>query len=375
MQRVPNLGSLLQSYSLKTMLEEQGCEVRFIDIEPNEQEDEAVQKDRHNFSAEFHSEGNANKRKLDRFLWNRIKNKLLLCRQDREFEKFRTNILNIKETDNEQTYDLCVIGSDEVFNCMTQASWGFTSQLFGNVRQSDRVITYAASCGATSFSDIGTEAAEIIRNAFQRIEGFSVRDKNTAEFVSKLTEQPVKFHLDPVWVADFTQEIEKAKLPSGLPSRYCVVYAYRNRFHREEDIQKIKDFCAAHQMEPIAIGAPQMWIRNFCVASPFEALKVIQNAQFVLTDTFHGTIFSEKYCERYAIVVRPSNSNKLLDLIERIGLQEHVVSNMDQLEQAYAAEKNKEESLKNQRLAREESIRFLSSHIQLDGLSTQKIGE
>jgi hypothetical protein len=201
--------------------------------------------------------------------------------------------------------------------------------------------------------------AEIIRRAFLRIEGFSVRDRNTVEFVSNLTDRCVEVNLDPVWVADFRKEIEKTKLPTGLPSRYCVVYSYRNRFHKEEEIQKIKKFCQAHNMVPIAIGAPQMWIRDFCVTSPFEALKVIQNAQFVVTDTFHGTIFSEKYCDRYAVMVRPSNANKLLDLIERIGLQEHVVNDLDDLEGVYNVEKDKARPVRRQKAAREESIRYL----------------
>lgn len=362
MQKVQNTGSLLQSYALKKMLEELDCEVHFIDIESNKKDDEAVKVGRHNFTSEYKS-GNNKKKKLDKYFLNRLRNKWNLRNQDRKFEEFRTEYLNIQKSDNDEEYDLCVIGSDEVFNCMTRASWGFTSQLFGNVRQSKRVITYAASCGATSFSEIDEEIASIIRIAFCRIESFSVRDKNTAEFVSKLSGRIPEINLDPVWVADFSNEIDKAKLPAGLPSRYCVVYSYRNRFNQEEEIEKINKFCEVHQMVPITIGAPQMWIRKFCVTSPFEALKVIQNAQFVLTDTFHGTIFAEKYCSRYAIVVRPSNANKLNDLIERVGLQGHMVEDMDQLEQVYQIEKNTEESLDKQKMHRETSIRYLSSHI------------
>lgn len=358
MQKVENIGSLLQSYGLKKMLEEVGCEVRFIDIEPNEQEDRAVKETRHHFAGEFQS-GDRRKKNLDRYFLNRLRNKLKLSLQDKEFEKFRAETLKIREGDNDEQYDLCVIGSDEVFNCMTTAGWGFTSQLFGNVRQSKRVITYAASCGATKFSELGDQAIAIITGAFRRVEGFSVRDSNTAQFVANLSDRPVSFHLDPVLVTDFSKEMEQAELPKGLPANYCVVYSYRNRFHKPEEIQKIRKFCAAHRMVPITIGAPQMWIRNFCVTSPFQALKVIQNAQFVVTDTFHGTIFSEKYCDRYAVMVRPSNANKLLDLIERIGLQEHVVNDLDDLEGVYNVEKDKARPVRRQKAAREESIRYL----------------
>ena len=42
MQKVQNFGSLLQSYSLKKLLESLGAEVHFIDIERNEEDDKVV---------------------------------------------------------------------------------------------------------------------------------------------------------------------------------------------------------------------------------------------------------------------------------------------------------------------------------------------
>ena len=74
-------------------------------------------------------------KKIDRYALNRLKIRKIADEQDWHFEEFRKNILGIKDKDNENQYDLCVIGSDEVFNCMTPSPWGFTSQLFGNVRQ------------------------------------------------------------------------------------------------------------------------------------------------------------------------------------------------------------------------------------------------
>ena len=89
-------------------------------------------------------------------------------------------------------------------------------------------------------------------------------------------------------------------------------------------------------MEIIAVGMPQMWIKNFYAASPFELLKIFRNAEFVITDTFHGTIFSARYADNFAVIVRESNKNKLGDLIERLELQDHVVNNVKELEDKFA---------------------------------------
>ena len=45
---------------------------------------------------------------------------------------------------------MIVIGSDEVFNCAQKTWFGFSRQLFGEGLNADKIITYAASFGATT---------------------------------------------------------------------------------------------------------------------------------------------------------------------------------------------------------------------------------
>ena len=82
-------------------------------------------------------------------------------------------------------------------------------------------------------------------------------------------------------------------------------------------------------------------MKNYVVCDPFQCLKIFQNADFVVTDTFHGTIFSAKYSRRFAVLARKSNKNKLLDLVKRIGVEEHLMTRMGELEQVYAREHDK----------------------------------
>ena len=60
-----------------------------------------------------------------------------------KMEQFRVDELNIT-SDGSHTeygkYDVCVIGADEVFNCMQDSPWRFTTQLYGNVPEAKKVI-------------------------------------------------------------------------------------------------------------------------------------------------------------------------------------------------------------------------------------------
>ena len=365
MQRVPNFGSLLQSYALKRILEKNGHSVEFIDIVPDDCDNDLLA----GMYNVFHKEGErggtflSKLKKIDRYTLNRLRIKYRNHKQLELFEKFRVAELGIDHGTNEKQYDLCVIGSDEVFNCLSGADWGFTSQLFGNVSQVDRVITYAASCGATVYENVPVAAQQKIRETFRRVEALSVRDQNTFDFVSKLTDKPVEQHLDPVLVYDFSEEVNRTPFPENLPEKYCVVYSYYNRFAEREDIDRIRAFCQSKGLELVTVGSPQKWIKNHLVLQPFGVFKVFRNAEFVITDTFHGTIFSAKYAPKFAVLLRDSNRNKLMDLVTKLGLQEHLIATTANLENAYEKDADSCRIEKLLSTERKRSIQYLMESI------------
>ena len=335
MQHVDNFGSVLQAYALKGMLEQLGHQVSFLPLKPS-REDNSLRSDA---CMTFSAEGEDAKtllrklKKLDRYTLNRIWLKYRWLCQRQEFARFRSRYL--PEADKNDRYDCCIIGSDEVFNCLADAPWGFTGQLFGDVPQADKVITYAASCGSTVFEKVPEPVVRRIQTAMKKLSALSVRDENTREFAERLSQLPVQQHLDPALVADFSREMAETKLPQSLPERYCIVYSYYNRIRDGAEIRRIREFCAQQDLELLTVGAPQKWIPKHLVLTPFEMLKAFQNADFVITDTFHGTIFSAKYAKRFAVLIRQSNRNKLGDLVARLGLGQHVVESFGDLAQAY----------------------------------------
>lgn len=364
MQRVDNFGSLLQSYSLKKMIESLGHEVSFIDIQKKDNDNILMENNSVIFADEIEGKRNLFSKlsKIDRYVINRIRNKKKMHIQLGVFEEFRKNVLNISETDNRKKYDICVIGSDEVFNCCTKSSWGFTSQLFGNVEQADKVITYAASCGSTRYEDLSVQVIDRIKQAFHGISAMSVRDENTKKFVNMMTEQEVYMNLDPVVIADFQQEIAESNKVI-LSSRYCIVYSYHNRIHKKHEIDVITKFCKDKSLELVSIGAPQKWIKNHMVLNPFEVIVAFSNADFVFTDTFHGTIFSAKYAKRFATMARESNKNKLLDLVKRLSIGEHLIDNIYEIENKYEIINDTEQIKQIEKIERKKAIDYLKSNL------------
>lgn len=375
MQNIQNLGSLLQSYSLKKLLESLGHEVSFIDIEPNAEDNLLMQGRADDYSKEGEATGLLAKiRKVDKYAINRLRIRKLADKQNDLFEDFRKNVLEVDRRLTDEYYDYCVIGSDEVFNCNVASPWGFTSQLFGNVSQANRVITYAASCGSTTYDKLPVGVKDRIAQTFENVSAFSVRDNNTEEFVQKLVGLKPNVNLDPVVVENFEEEIDDSILPEKMPKHYCLVYSYYNRICDKNDIRIIKEFCKKKELEIVSVGAPQMWIRNHLVLTPFQMLKVFQNADFVITDTFHGTIFAAKYSRGFATLLRPSNHNKLSDLISRLHLQRHLMESMSQLDMVSQQDKQQNviDEIANQE--RRRTISYLKENIK-ECVNMQKRGK
>ncbi|MBU5428785.1 polysaccharide pyruvyl transferase family protein [Kineothrix sp. MSJ-39] len=353
MQRVSNFGSVLQSYSLKKLIEENGDSVSFIDIEPNREDDLLMNNNKSDYRSETDVANNfvEKLKHVDKYFFNRIWNKIRAAKQEKEFQRFMNDELKLNKELIKEDYDWAVIGSDEVFNCMTSSPWGFTSQLFGNIKQAENIMTYAASCGTTTYEELPHPVKNKIKTSFEHIQHFSVRDKNTYSFVKKLTSKNIQYNLDPVLVGDFTKEMLACNFEPPNRRKYCIVYSYFNRIKDKNEINAIKKFCKEKRLEMVAIGAPQMWISKFWVLTPFEVLEAFRMAEFVITDTFHGTIFAAKYSARYAVMVRESNKNKLLDLIDRLDIRDHLISADNDLDQIYELKKTQklEEILKEER--------------------------
>ena len=366
MQRVLNYGSLLQAYSLKKTLESLGHTVSFIDIEPNE-EDNRKREATMSFSEGLQTTSKGIVYRLlqqDTFLpyaFGKIKAKKEVSRLQLDFARDQ---LGLNDTNNSQKYDLCVIGSDEVFNCLNDASWGFTTQLFGNVSQADRVITYAASCGFTKFEKLSPAISEAIRSAFNRVSAFSVRDENTAEFVRCLSDKAPIYNLDPVAVGNFDEEIEQhSDCLKKLPKRYCIIYAYHGRISSKEEIKEILKLCREKKMTPVSIGGYQKWVHKHLALSPFEVLCAFKNAEYVVTDTFHGAIFSAKYAKRFAIIVRGSNNNKLSDLISRLQIEDHRVNSIDMISKLYSLTDDKKIMREIENAQYKKTVEYLEQNI------------
>lgn len=320
MQRVHNYGSFLQAFALKSQIEFLGHECKFIDIKPGEKliKEQNVENDKLYFL-----------KMIDKHILKRIERYFFVKKRSKIFEEKLFSILELSHNPNyNEKFDIVVIGSDEVFNCIQDAKWGFSKQLLGEGLNCNKVITYAASCGYTTYGKIKEfNIEDQVKNALSNISEFSVRDKNTHTFIKELTGKDANFNIDPVFTMNYDEFIPNINITDD----YVLIYGYDNRINDEQEINTIKKFAKERNLKTIGVGFYQRWCDENLVVDAFELLSYVKNAKYIITDTFHGSIFSIKYNKKFATIIRDSNKEKLYDLLDRFGVVDRQVEKIEDL--------------------------------------------
>lgn len=360
MQRIFNYGSFLQAYGLKKMLEELECKVYFVDYHPGN-------------CLISPSEGTGLRRKLKKGMdalkgSAPISEKLKYIKYKRTYAANYYPYLEINEQMNYKTnYDLLIIGSDEVFNCVQDnVNVGFTLELFGAGNKANRLISYAASFGNTTIEKLEMHGiSEQIGQQLKQFDSISVRDKNSGTIVETLTDIRPLYHLDPVLAYDFIGKC--SEIPSSVPyHNYIVLYGYSNRFCKDE-CKAIKEFAHEENLRVFCIGGIQDVCDLFIDCNPFEVIAYFKNASYVFTDTFHGAILSIIANKTFVSLVRKKgygNSEKMLDLLSRLKLGGRVADdNLQNLRQLCETPINYDAVNQLIALERKRSYEYLKSQL------------
>ncbi len=335
MQRIINYGSFLQSYSLKKNIEALGAEVEFVDYTPG---NVLVKKN------------NVQDSKLSEMI-SKIKSHMLYPRKNcnvimeeywKEYKRLDSSfynevlpLLGVKKEKNLQPkIDALVIGSDEVFNCIqSNPDVGYSKELFGYGNKARKLMTYAASFGNTT--NEGLRAYGIydeIKTLINRFDALSARDKNTYDILNAMYDGEVIKNVDPVFLYDYKEEVDNIEVED---SNYIVVYAYAKRFSQKESASIVK-FAKKYNKKILCLCAPQVYMEGYKALMPFEILAYIRKADYVITDTFHGSVFSIKYNKKFATFVRNTgasgNNEKLNDLLDTFELSSRSIKSPNELE-------------------------------------------
>lgn len=353
MQQVPNYGSFLQALALKRIIESLGeYECKFINIQPGRQITDHARKRQTIVGRSVSALSRVIKYGLPFLLQQKNQS-------GKYYESFHTHEALLPVIHPNESVDVAIIGSDEVFNCCQPTPWGFSPQLYGDIKNARKIASYAASFGHTTYEEISSfHLIPEITESLSNLSDISVRDINSSEIITRLTGIKPIINIDPVLAYGYKDELQSYLKPYDKP--YVIVYSYPGRIQKDE-AEAIKSYAKRNGLRLIAIMGYYHWCdRLIAPSSPLEVLQWFKFADGIITDTFHGTIFSAITHRPFATIIRDSNRNKLSHLLSTIGLHERQLTTPAYLESILSQDTNYdtiEEHLDN---LRSDTIEYLT---------------
>ncbi len=201
--------------------------------------------------------------------------------ESRNLLKFTPKLLNYEDIET-QVFDAVLIGADIVWD-FVNPRLGRDPIYFGKYLNSERIISFAASCGSASYNDAPPYALQGLKN----FDFISVRDVNTMNFVNEAVCKTARLICDPAF------HVNDADIVSETPEEapYLLVYANPGTLSRDF-IMQTKAYAKRNKLRTIAICYRQNWTnKNDICINPQRWLSYIMNAKAVVTNTFHGTLF------------------------------------------------------------------------------------
>ncbi|MFN6515930.1 MAG: polysaccharide pyruvyl transferase family protein [Nostoc sp. CreGUA01] len=215
-------------------------------------------------------------------------------------------------------YDVVICGSDQIW-CLDSFR-GFDSAFFLDFvsNQSTRKISYAASFGNTVNLGIYQENIYHFINQFQTI---LVRDSNSVNIINNECNKKATKVLDPTFLITY----DTIKTPPQINTKYLLLYIHAEIEPEEEEF--IKLLANSENLTIVSVDKPNKLAQiNLESASPKEWVGLYSQASYIVTNTYHGTIFSIIFQKPFNVFLRSDKQNKVRDLLMDFNLENRMFS-------------------------------------------------
>lgn len=225
------------------------------------------------------------------------KNRYACFRKFSEKYLHETEFSLISDTDAEKIekqFSYFVVGSDQVWNpnytkCSPIYFLRFTNK--------NKRIAYAPSF---SVSEIPDKSIDKYKNWISDFEYLSVREEDGARLIKELTEINAPVLVDPTMLLTSDQWAVIANKASNKPNKYIVTYFLGGV---DEALQtEYSSFAKINNYSMINLG--NIKDKETYETGPSEFIDYIKDASLILTDSFHGVVFSILFKRPFVVYER-----------------------------------------------------------------------
>lgn len=222
-------------------------------------------------------------------------------------------------------YDIFMVGSDQVWN--PAASSTIEPYFLTFAPKDAKKISYASSFGVSQIED---QLKEKYKTLLNNINTISVREDSGIKLVKQLTGKDATQVADPTLLLSKQEWTNYMKLYPNMPPRYILIYQLSDsdaivnlacRISSERNIPIFRICKRAFNVRK------DRGINNILDAGPSEFLSLFYNAEYIITNSFHGTAFSVNFNKPFFTVVSSTKKNnaRMQSLLELMNLKDRLI--------------------------------------------------
>lgn len=213
-----------------------------------------------------------------------------------------------------------VCGSDTIF-CIDE--FGFDDGYYANYPcMRNRSVSYAASFGDSHFTEGSFRKLDLLLKNFKAL---GIREQQMLPYVKEHTDVPAQRVVDPTLLLT-AEDYEEITAPKQEKEKYLLLYsrryspvmeAYAERLAQEKGWKIVEISLRATNAE--------RGHRMCYEAGVEEFLSLVKHAEYVVTNSFHGMIFSVQFRRQFVIFSREQCDNKIEELLALFGLNDRML--------------------------------------------------
>ncbi len=217
--------------------------------------------------------------------------------------------------------DCFVLGSDTIWNLESNNLQRNFRFFWGEAFKNKKIITYAGSV-ANAREELFDNNNSRIRKVLSSWSDISVRDEYTKYILSKYTNNRIHFVCDPTLL--FSKKDYAAMLKSDLFDNFIFLYLFKDLSDKQND--DLRKFADSNNLKIIrGVNGVNLKVADYSVEnSPLVFLNHMMAAKYIVTDTFHGTIFSINLNKQFVTIDR--GKNKVNEAINTFSFEDRLVS-------------------------------------------------
>ena len=378
-----NYGAVLECYALQETLSKMGHKVQVIDYRPDYMEQQFVVAPNPIKFAKWAAGDYRNAStvykiyRMARRVCQCFYRYLSICdriKRKNGFESFINNLyltkIQYKTIEDLQKCppecDVYISGSDQIWNPIVTGG-NIDEAYFLNFGTKKTVrIGYAVSPCQLDVSKYSDDLCKLI----SKYAALSLREEEKLYELSRLTDKRIEICADPTLLLRKEEYERIEKQPHQICENYAVVYGFPDK--ESNALMYVCNYMTNHlrlatydiSTEDLKNNKDTIRVRN---ASPEEFIYYIHHAKYIITNSFHATVFSIIFKKEFIVVKKSGTNSRLAEMLSKCGLGSRIIEekNEEQLKEVFSRPVAFDDATRYIEKIREDSLGFLNTHLVL----------